>query len=89
MASRADDVEVVRRLVEQVDVRGHDPEQRELQARPLAAREQAHLLERVVAAEQEPREVAARLAGRDRHRLEQWRRARSVPGMAAARSWAR
>ena len=65
-----DDIEVVRRLVEEVDVRRHDPEQRELQARPLAAREQADLLERVVASEQEPRQVAARLAGGHRSRLE-------------------
>ena len=35
-----------------------DPEQRQLEPRPLAARQRADLLERVVAAEQEPREVA-------------------------------
>ena len=34
-------------------------------------RQRAHLLERVVAPEQEPGEVAARLAGRDRDRLEE------------------
>ena len=47
------------------------PEQRQLEPRPLPARQQPDLLERVVAPEQEPRQVAARLAGRDRGRLEQ------------------
>ena len=65
------DVEVVRRLVEQQQVRRHDPEQRQLEPRPLAARQRPDLLERVVAAEQEAGEVAARLAGRDRDRLEE------------------
>ena len=41
---------------------GMDPEQRELEPRPLAARQRSDLLERVVAAEQEPGEVRARLA---------------------------
>ena len=83
-----DDVEVVRRLVEEVDVRGHDAEQRELEARSLAAGQQPDLLEHVVAAEQEPREVAARLAGRDRARTPAARRApsrRGSPRRGAAR----
>jgi hypothetical protein len=46
----------------------HDPEERQLEPRALAARQLPDLLERVVAAEQEPGEVAARLARRDRHR---------------------
>ena len=75
------DVEVVRRLVEQQHVRGHDPEQRELEPRPLAARERSDLLERVVAAEQEPGEVGARLARRQRDRVEQ-----GVEDRGAARS---
>ena len=74
------DVEVVRRLVEQQQVRRQDAQQRELEARPLAARQQPDLLEHVVAAEQEPGEVAARLAGRDRDRLEDARRGRSRRG---------
>ena len=45
---------------------GEDAQQREFEARPLAARQQANLLEHVVAAEQEPGEVPAGLAGRDR-----------------------
>ena len=64
------DVEVVRRLVEEQQVRGHDPEERELEPRPLAARQEADLLEHVVALEQEPGEIAAGLAGGDRHRPE-------------------
>ena len=64
------DVEVVRRLVEQEQVGRQDAQQGELEARPLAARQQADLLEHVVAAEQEPGEVPAGLAGGDRDRLE-------------------
>ena len=56
------DVEVVRRLVEEQQVRRLDAEQRQLEPRPLAARQRADLLERVVAAEQEPGQVGARLA---------------------------
>ncbi len=64
------DVEVVRRLVEQEQVRRQDPEQRQLEPRALAARKRSNFLERIVAAEQEPRQVPARLAGRDRDRVE-------------------
>ena len=65
------DVEVVRRLVEQQQVRWLDAEQRELEPRPLATGQRANLLERVVATEQEAGEIRARLAGRDRDRVEQ------------------
>ena len=65
------DVEVVRRLVEQQQVRRLDAEQRQLQARPLPAGQRPDLLGDVVAAEQEPGEVRARLARRDRDGLEQ------------------
>ena len=58
---------MVRRLVEEQQVRRLDPEQREFQPGPLAARQRPYLLVRVVAAEQEPREVRARLALRHRH----------------------
>ena len=64
------DVEVVGRLVEQEQVGRQDAQQGELEARPLAARQQADLLERVVAAEQETGEVPARLAGGDRDHRE-------------------
>ena len=50
---------------------GWMPEQRELEPRALAARQRADLLERVVAAEQEPGQVGARLTGRHRDRVEQ------------------
>ena len=62
------DVQVVRRLVEQQQVGRHDPQQRELQSRALPAGERPDLLFHVVAAEEEPREVAARLARHDRPR---------------------
>ncbi len=61
---------MVRRLVEQEQVGRHDPEQGQLEPGALAARQRPDLLERVVAPEQEPGQVAARLAGRDRDRLE-------------------
>ena len=48
----------------------------------------ADLLEHVVAAEQEAGQVAARLARRDRDRLEE-RVEDGRPGIAAPRSWAR
>ena len=51
-------------------VRRLDAEQGELQPRPLAAGQHPDLLERVVAPEQEAREVRARLTGRDRDRLQ-------------------
>ena len=60
------DVEVVGRFVEQQQVGGLDPEQRQLEPRPLAAGQRADLLERVVAAEQEAGQVGARLALGDR-----------------------
>ena len=53
---------MVRRFVEQQQVRGLDPEQRQLQPRPFAAGERPNLLVDVIAAEQEPREVRPRLA---------------------------
>ena len=65
------DVEVVRRLVEQEEVGGHDAEDRQLQPRPLAAGEGANLLEDVVAPEQEAGQVPAGLAGRHRDLAEQ------------------
>ncbi len=60
------DVEVVGRLVEEEQVRGHDPEDRQFQARAFAAGQAPDLLEGVVAAEEEPGEVAAGLARRHR-----------------------
>ena len=51
------DVEVVRRLVEEQQVRLADADERELQPRALAARQVRDRLADVVAAEQEPREV--------------------------------
>ena len=62
---------MVGRLVEQQEVRWLDAEQRQLEPRPLAARQRANLLERVVATKQETRKVRARLAGRHRDRIEQ------------------
>ena len=60
LASR--DVEVVRRLIEEEQVGWLDAQQRKLQPRPLPAGQQADLLERVIATEQEAREVRASLA---------------------------
>ena len=57
---------MVGRLVEQQEVRWLDPEQRKLEPRAFAARQHADLLECVVATEQEPGEVCARIAGGDR-----------------------
>ena len=65
------DVQVVRGLVEEQQVRRLDPEDRQLQARALPAREGPDLLGDVVAAEQEAGEVRARLARRDRDGLQQ------------------
>ena len=62
---------MVRRLVEKKEVRWHDPEEGQLEARALAARQHPHLLERIVPAKQEPGEVPTRLARRDRDRLEE------------------
>ena len=86
LASR--DVEVVGRLVEEEQVRRLDAEQRQLEPRPLAAGQRADLLEHVVATEQEPGEVRARLAVGHRDRLVSASRT-VAPGMAAPRSWAR
>ncbi len=83
------DVEVVRRLVEQQQVGRHDPEERQLEPRALAARQGADLLERVVAAEQEPGEVAARLPGVTGIDLEQRVEDRRARDRRASRSWAR
>ena len=76
---------MVRRLVEEQQVRGLDPEQGELEPRPLAAGQQPHLLERVVAPEQEAGEVGAGLAGRHRDRLRSASRT-VAPAIAALRS---
>jgi hypothetical protein len=65
------DVEVVRRLVEQQEVGRHDPEERQLEPGPLTAGEGAHLLEDIVAPEEEAGEVAAGLAGRHRDLVEE------------------
>ena len=54
------DVQVVRGLVEQQQVGGRDAQERQLQARPLAARQLGDRLEHVLAPEQEPGEVGAR-----------------------------
>ena len=53
------DIEVVGGLVEEKQVGGRDPEEGELEAAPLAAREEPDLLEGVVAAEEEAGEVAS------------------------------
>ena len=60
------DVEVVRRLVEEEHVRGQDPEEGQLEPRALAAGQAPHLLDDVVAAEEEAGEVPAGLACRHR-----------------------
>ena len=83
------DVEVVRGLVEQQQVRRLDAEQRELQPRPLAARQRADLLERVVAAEQEAGEVARAPRRRVTGIASSSASSTVVPGIAAPRSWAR
>ena len=62
---------MVRRLVEQEQVRGLDPEQCQLEARSLPSRQRSNLLERVIATEQEPRQVAAGLSGGDRDGLQE------------------
>ena len=59
------DVQVVRRFVEEQHIRGRDAQQREFEAASLSTGQEAHFLERIVAAEQEPREVRACLAIRD------------------------
>ena len=82
------DVEVVRRLVEEQQVRRQDAEQGELEPRALATRERPDLLERVVTPEQEPRQVRPRLARRDRQDIEE-RVEDGRAGMRLARSWAR
>ena len=56
---------MVGRLVEQQEVRGCDPEQRQLEPGPLASGQLGHRREDLVTAEQEPREVPARLTGRE------------------------
>ncbi len=65
------DIQVVGRLVEQQEVCGCDPKQRELEPGPLASGQLGHRREDVVAAEQEPREVPARLTGREVGAVEQ------------------
>ena len=64
-------VEVVRGLVEEEQVRRQQEEQRQLQARALAAGERPDFLEHVVAAEQEAGQVAARRALSQRHLVEE------------------
>ena len=54
------DVEVVRRLVEQQQVGCLQPDERKLEARPLAARELLDGLEHVLATKQEARQVRPR-----------------------------
>ena len=68
---------------------GWMPEQGQLEPRPLAARQRADLLERVVAAEQEPGQVAARLARPSPGSCRVSASRTVVPGIAAPRSWAR
>ena len=79
---------MVRRLVEEQEVRRHDPEQGQLEPGALAARQGADLLEGVVAPEQEAGEVAARLAGVTGI-ASSMASSTVVPGIAASRSWAR
>ncbi len=65
------DVEVVRRLVEQEQVRRQQEEQRQLQPRAFTAGERRHFLEDVVAAEEEARQVAPRRSLGERHLVEE------------------
>ena len=82
------DVEVVGRLVEQQQVGGLEAQQRQLQARPLAAGQLLDRLEDVLAAEQEARQVRARRALV--HAAAVVSASRTVaPGMGCLRIWAR